>query len=209
MHQETNMWFTADTHFGHNRILELCNRPFGTIEEMNKTILENINARVKETDILYHLGDFAWGKEPDLARPFRDKIKCKNVVMVTGNHDPRRKDGTAKARFAEIFQGCYDLLRLEHEINGLTQTIVLSHYAMRVWDKSHYGSWNLFGHSHGKLDDLPKRLQIDVGVDCHNFSPINLQQVTEIMQSKSFVPMPKHPMNQNEFDVWAAANGEK
>ena len=37
------------------------------------------------------------------------------------------------------------------------QDIVLCHYAMRVWQKSHYGAWMLYGHSHGTLPDNPGR----------------------------------------------------
>ena len=50
--------------------------------------------------------------------------------------------------------------------------IVVCHYAMRVWPRSHYNSWMLYGHSHGKL--APQRKQWDIGIDNNNFYPISL-----------------------------------
>ncbi|MCX6365194.1 MAG: hypothetical protein NTX57_00570 [Armatimonadetes bacterium] len=55
------------------------------------------------------------------------------------------------------------------------QRIVLCHYAFRVWRNAHHGSWHLYGHSHGSLPGAGRSM--DVGVDCHDFSPISYEQV--------------------------------
>ena len=52
------IWFTSDTHFGHERVLGFTNRPFDNIHEMNNAYVENINKKVKQEDELYILGDF-------------------------------------------------------------------------------------------------------------------------------------------------------
>ena len=62
------------------------------------------------------------------------------------------------------------------------QTIVLSHYPMAEWDRKHYGSWHLHGHSHCKHIAKPGELKIDVGVDCNNYTPVSLHQVAERMR---------------------------
>ena len=64
--------------------------------------------------------------------------------------------------------------------------IVLFHYAMRVWNASHYGTWHLYGHSHGDLPDDETSLSFDVGVDCHNFYPLSYSDVTGIMSKKNW-----------------------
>ena len=64
-----NVWFTADFHLGHKNIIRYCNRPFDTVEEMNRTILEQLNSLVKTNGILYFLGDFFIGPRA-LAKPF-------------------------------------------------------------------------------------------------------------------------------------------
>lgn len=56
-------YYIADTHFGHNNILRLSNRPFSTIEEMDRTIIVNWNSRVTDRDDVYILGDFSHKSE--------------------------------------------------------------------------------------------------------------------------------------------------
>ena len=66
MHRSTSsLWRTRDAstppdwHLGHDRIRELCDRPFTSVEEMNETILR-VNAVVTSRDTLVILGDVLW-----------------------------------------------------------------------------------------------------------------------------------------------------
>ena len=84
------IFFTADTHFGHKRILEYCpNRPFSSVEEMNEGIVANWNEAVRETDTVYHLGDVAFMNREDTA------AICQRLnghkILIMGNHDLHRK----------------------------------------------------------------------------------------------------------------------
>ena len=167
------IWFTSDTHLGHSNIIKHCNRPFTSLMEMDTTIIDNINSRVTESDTLYHLGDFCFQKR--WAEKYRSRINCHNLILVMGNHDPANADGTPKAWFAKLFSRVYTLTYLNIQINNKVQLVALSHYAMRTWRQSHYGSWNLYGHSHGTLS--PAKNSLDVGVDCQNFCPININEV--------------------------------
>lgn len=51
-----------------------------------------------------------------------------------------------------------------------------------VWNKSHYDSWHLFGHSHGRLPALGKSL--DVGVDGHDFAPWSWGEIKTYMAGR-------------------------
>lgn len=53
--------------------------------------------------------------------------------------------------------------------------VVLLHYAMRTWPKSHHGSLHLYGHSHGAVPG--DRQSCDVGVDCWNLRPVGLDEI--------------------------------
>jgi calcineurin-like phosphoesterase family protein len=96
------------------------------------------------------------------------------IYLIRGNHDNMKYIKTAKF-------GWIDKLKTI-KIND--NPIVLCHFAMKVWDKSHYGSIHLYGHSHGILPDDPKSQSMDVGVDANGFTPINYDTILEIMKKK-------------------------
>lgn len=54
------LWFTSDTHLGHANVLGFTDRPWSSIDAMNRGIINNINARVMPGDELYVLGDFSF-----------------------------------------------------------------------------------------------------------------------------------------------------
>lgn len=183
-------YFTSDTHFGHGNIIKYSNRPFASVEAMNDTIIDNINKRVGPNDRLFHLGDFAFrGEDPSV---YRARIRCKNIVLILGNHDPQSRSGTPDQAFASLFESVHQLTRIRVPYNGQTQHIVLCHYAMRVWDRSHHGAWHLYGHSHASLPDDPHALSFDVGVDAQHYRPLSVHEVGEIMARKQYVPVDHH-----------------
>jgi calcineurin-like phosphoesterase family protein len=184
------IWFTADTHFGHTNIIRHCGRPFTSVKEMDQTLLRNINDRVKPSDTLYHLGDFAFGAGGPAI--YRRYIKCRRLILIIGNHDPHTAGGYPKADVAALFSEVHLLLRIKVPIAGKPQLIVLCHYAMRVWDRLHHGAWHLFGHSHGTLPDDPNARSWDVGVDTNGLRPVSLDEVAAIMEQKRFKPMDQH-----------------
>ena len=56
----SRIWFTSDYHMGHRNIIELCERPFVDVEEMESEIITRHNAVVGLDDVVYDLGDFAY-----------------------------------------------------------------------------------------------------------------------------------------------------
>lgn len=160
-------FFTSDTHFGHANIVRYCNRPFDSIEEMDEAIISNWNRVVSKSDTVYHLGDFSF-KDPFI---YKKRLNGK-IVLIRGNHDHKFKN------LQKIFDSVYDLLSLK--LHGYY--LVLSHYSMRVWDRSHYNSYNIYGHSHGRLPEYGK--SYDVGVDSNNYTPINFGDLMEILDTK-------------------------
>jgi calcineurin-like phosphoesterase family protein len=186
------VWFTADTHFGHANIIRHCQRPFAGVEEMDAHLLDRINERVGVDDILYHLGDFAILKRGADVAAYRSRIRCRRVVLVLGNHDPQTLSGQVRPEFAGLFHEVHSLLRIKVPVKGEPQLIVLCHYALRVWDRSHHGVWHLFGHSHGGLADDPHARSWDVGVDCNGYAPMSLDEVAAVMARKTFRPVDHH-----------------
>lgn len=138
---------------------------------MNEFIIAQHNALVGKGDVVYHLGDFTFNGRDRFLRRLKG-----SHVFLRGNHDHKRyKD--PEVRYIKV-EG---------------QRIVLCHYAMRVWAESHYGSWQLYGHSHGTLPPVGK--QLDVGVDTNGFKPYSFDDIKSIIDSadetyNSFVLLP-------------------
>lgn len=181
-----SVYFTSDTHFGHANIIKYSKRPFNNVDDMDATLIRNWNSVVNHDDVVYHLGDFAVGGGP--ARPYINRLNG-TIYFCWGNHDKRLSDvkywGPPKV---------YGIDHIIHaDVDG--QHIVLCHYAMKVWNKSHKGAWHLYGHSHGSLPDDPNSLSLDVGVDCWNFTPVSMQQLRDKMKAKTFKPVDHHGNN--------------
>ena len=172
-------WFTADFHLGHANIIRYCSRPFATVEEMDQAILERLNTSAKVNDMLYFLGDFCRGSQTQVVA-YRRRIRCQKILAIPGNHDKQAR------KLLEEFAWLDPLA--EVPIHG--QPIVLCHYAMRVWNRSNRGSWHLYGHSHGRLPDLPNSLSMDVGVDTHDFRPWHYDEIADLMRKKSEAQTP-------------------
>ena len=60
-------FWTSDLHLNHANIILYCNRPFKSSKRMDEVLINNINMRAKENDVLIHLGDFmCYGKDREL-----------------------------------------------------------------------------------------------------------------------------------------------
>jgi calcineurin-like phosphoesterase family protein len=172
-----SVFFTSDTHFGHANIIKYCNRPYKTVDEMDEDLIRSWNSVVGKHDTVYHLGDFSM-------KPADYYISRLNghIHLIIGNHE--KEALKVRGRFASV----HDLHSIKHGEQG----IILCHYAMRVWNKSHHGYWHLYGHSHGTLPDDPNSKSLDVGVDCWNFAPVSMEQLTQAMSRKNHVPVDHH-----------------
>lgn len=173
-------FYTSDSHFGHEGMWTFGGRPFESTAEMDRQLIESWNETVKKDDIVYHLGDFAFGLG-DVARVqsiFRQLNGRKYLVL--GNHDVR-SDGGVHPTIAGLGWAASPTHYMEVRDEG--QRVILSHYAQRVWNASHHGSYHFFGHSHGKLEAYGRSR--DVGVDCVDtaFCPRTFQQLTAGMES--------------------------
>ena len=136
---------------------------------MNEALILNWNAKVKPNDSVFHLGDVGIGAAKAL-REILDRLNGR-IYLIKGNHDDSASRTICRDRFQWIKDYNYAVF-----YNGEIQ-IALFHYALRVWDRSHHGSWHLYGHSHGRLPAEPGRLCFDVGVNSWNYSPLSLDEV--------------------------------
>lgn len=178
----SRIFFTSDTHFGHTNIIKYCNRPFSCVEEHDETLIKNWNEKVGPNDIIFHLGDFAFGSEKQWMN-YLDRLNGKKYLVI-GNHDWRNLTPGVCQRFVEVSQ------QMNINIEGIH--IWLNHFPFLCFSGAWKGmdaSWQLFGHVHTSpyadsgLDH--QRLvnlfttQFDVGTDNNNFTPISFNEVKE------------------------------
>ena len=56
------IYFTSDLHFWHKNVIRYTDRPFSSVNEMNKKLIENWNHTVHANDEVYILGDVTMRK---------------------------------------------------------------------------------------------------------------------------------------------------
>lgn len=158
---EKKVFFSADTHFGSQRILELSRRPFKDINEMDKEIIRLWNETVKNEDTVYHLGDFG---NYDIIKHLNG-----NIVLILGNYE--RKD---------IENGIITIEKLKEMgftdvVNELRIPELDGIFAVHEPERCKKDEFNLFAHIHGR--QLCKRYGLDVGTDGHHFRPVSKEDV--------------------------------
>lgn len=191
-----NHWVTSDWHLDHKNINKYSKREFSSIEEMNEIIIENVNYYVRPNDHLYFLGDLCFSRDINRVIYWLKRINCSNIFIILGNHDYiLKKYKNSLDKFSTNVRSINNLKEIEIE----KTKVVLCHYALRVWNKAHYGAYHLYGHSHGSLPDDSTKRSFDVGVDCYDlevnwkkFTPISWEQIKEKMNKKTFVPIDRH-----------------
>lgn len=157
-------FFTSDTHFFHNNVIKYCNRPYCCRHSMNEDLISRWNDSVKPSDIIYVLGDFAFGSKNKFKRILERLNGYK--ILVKGNHDPGRNNMSA-AGFDEVY------LQVNAEWNG--KTVFMQH----VPDKNVHQNYDihLCGHVHQhwcKTHNI-----INVGVDVWDLRPQTLDYIIE------------------------------
>jgi len=182
-----DMFFTSDTHINHKNICRGVTswtgnlnrtRDFDSLERMNSTIIDNINSRVGQDDILIHLGDFSFGGHQHIPE-FRQRIICQNIMFVLGNHDEhiQKNTGNYQALFSSVQH------YLELDVNGYK--FVLSHFPIASWNNMSKGSMHLHGHVHfDKTMKLGPGKMLDVGIDGNDYTPYSLKEVVGLLRDR-------------------------
>ena len=170
------VWFTSDTHFGHRGILAqrmASPRPFSSIEEHDEFLITRWNDRVCPDDIVWHLGDFAYGGGHQRTRAIFDRLRGRKNLVI-GNHEAQ---GLRLPWAAPPVQAC--TVHVQDSGMERPRGVYLAHCAHRTWPNRHRGDIHLYGHSHGSLPGTATSL--DVGVDCWSWRPVRLSEILEAL----------------------------
>ena len=141
---DTKFFFTSDTHFSHKNILSFGIRPFSTLEEMEEVLINNWNRKVRPGDIVYHLGDFFLGKDPEKACQILDRLNGQKF-LIKGNHDYPKVLSGYEHKFVKV-EKMHKVKIKDPDAPHGRRLIVLCHYPLVTWDQAHYGAWSFHGH---------------------------------------------------------------
>lgn len=180
------VFFTGDLHFGHERMIAYDNRPFGTVEEMDRELIRRWNAKVGKEDLVYVLGDMIWkshgGDAASLIRSLNGRI-----ILIRGNHDRFLHNAEAKAALADVKD--YDDVCVTLE-DGRKKRCILSHYFIPLYNGHWQHAIHLHAHSHFTEEadyevDFAERLNAEgfpneiynVGCMYWNYEPVTLDEI--------------------------------
>jgi len=152
-------YYISDTHFDHEKIIQLCKRPFSSVDEMNAEMVRRWNSVVTDKDTVHFLGDFAWKNY----NHWRMQLNG-NIIRYLGNHD---KESQTHRQYAEVTDGPF--------------TIVLFHYPIVSWNGMFRGTFHFYGHVHTEtLDYMPldwRARAFNVSVEQLDYTPQTAEQI--------------------------------
>lgn len=146
-------------------------------EKHDNWLIERLNSRIENGDVVYHVGDFAFYKDLGKIREIIMQL-AGDWIFILGNHDNESALREACKGTRHKVVGAY------HEAHVNRKRVIFCHYPIEEWNQCHNGSWHVYGHLHGSdghgefkiRKDLPRRF--DTGIDAHpNCMLFNLDEV--------------------------------
>jgi|SRR5271157_4309413 len=156
----------SDLHIFHANIIKYCNRPFATVEEMDKKIIENWKATVKNDDVLWNLGDVACHMNKEQLTTLIHSLPGYKILIL-GNHDHHNINRWRDIGFDEVYP--YPII--------YKSWFILSHDIVFLNEKLPYV--NIHGHTHNR--SMQEKSYVNVSVEVINYCPVDLD---EIIKSK-------------------------
>ena len=131
------IYYTADTHFGHANVIEMCERPYPDVDAMNEAMIAAWNERVHGNDTVYIIGDmfFRCADPESILRRLKGKKR-----LIVGNHDG---SWMGKVDLSRYFLSVDNFFEISDGAHGLT----LCHYPMLTW-KHAKRTYMIHGHIH-------------------------------------------------------------
>ena len=171
------LFFTADWHLFHSKIIEYCNRPIKNIIQMQQHMVYKHNQIVKPEDTVWHLGDVSL-----LSTEFVGKLRkwvnkfngTKHLVL--GNHDRWKATKYERVGFSTVHTAMwlkYDNMTFYLMHDPAKYTIIQNDPKAVL----------LCGHIHQLFKHLlPDKRIINVGVDAWNFEPVSYDTILNLLE---------------------------
>lgn len=161
------IYHIGDPHWGHERIIELCNRPFETVDEMNLKLINNWNNTVTNYDTVYVHGDV-------FLCPTEQMIMISQILRGKKIFIRRNHDGQSRTKIVERmgFEDVQDKI--------IIKDLILSHYRLED-DEIPDGLLNVHAHTHNTKENDDKHFC--VSVEMIGYKPISQLEIIKYHKS--------------------------
>lgn len=167
----SKIWIFSDPHFYHKQIINYCNRPFASVEEMNETIVKNCNSVVGKQDRIFFLGDFALCGRDNIIE-IGQRLNGRKTLIL-GNHDSASLKTYYEAGFEMVSK--YPII--------LENFFILSHTPQFITPDGLYA--NIHGHVHNHPEYLPVTSRtFNASAEMLNYTPINFEEIKKLMREQ-------------------------
>lgn len=168
-------YYIADMHLGHENIILYDNRPFRSVNEMNRVLIDNWNRKVGENDDVYILGDFSYRSETDPIW-YLEQLKGKKH-LIQGNHDGHLVN-------AKNVKNCITTVDKMLFVKDGRERIVLCHFPIAEWNGFSKGSWHIYGHIHARRSKTSefmkdRRKALNAGCMLNGYEPVTFAELVE------------------------------
>lgn len=179
--ESQDIFLTSDTFFGREQILQIGKRhQFGSIKEMERTLISNWNSVVREEDLVFHLGNFAW--DPVTARRVLKQLNG-HIVFLPGHCDDAL--GEAAVEFDSI-----DIID-DQIITVPEHDLVLCHYPLLMWPGKDSGTIHVHGHAiYSHKTNLEIERRINICTDYWSYSPVKLSTLKDLINEANERDLP-------------------
>jgi calcineurin-like phosphoesterase family protein len=206
------IWITSDTHYHHRnicrgvsrwgsrdeqgifRVSEEATRDFSDLREMDEALVDRINSRVQPEDVMIHVGDWSFAGQ-ERVKEFRDLIRCKNIILIYGNHDGHIRSNSMGEKRLFRHVSDYEEMKVNNE-----HKLVLFHYPIESWNGMREGAIMLQGHQHLKGDKrFANGKRMDIGACGNDLWPYSLEEIVDLMRNRQYVP--ENSQEQSSSDI--------
>jgi calcineurin-like phosphoesterase family protein len=166
------LFFISDLHFDHANIIDYCDRPFESVEEMNAALVRSWNDVVSDEDVVLYLGDFGWWDVENI-RSFASRLNG-SMALVRGNHD---EFGVEDVPFPVLDS---------YSVSVGGYQFYCSHYPEDVPEEANW--WNVHGHVHNNNLETypfinPEANRVNVSCEVISYTPVPVATVVQLLDA--------------------------
>lgn len=165
-------YIISDLHLGHENIIEYCQRPFSSADEMDRQLIENWNSTVDESDYVYFLGDLSFIDSGMTVDAWLEYLNGE-ILFVRGNHD----SGLSQNAPVHVVENC---------------TIQHGRYEFFMTHKppdNVLNCWTIHGHTHNNQPVVhpfvhPERQTVNVSAEFLNYTPLEMDELVYMIDQR-------------------------